>query len=191
MPIDMSLATPPPARGGKRTVTPAPSKRLTPAEKRKQALDGLGQVASFGLIAAKQYADAATIGAHFGDVADEVVKLADSNEKVAKAIDYLTEVGPYAGLITAALPMVMQLLCNHKLLDHEKIPGASDPQLLEMEMQTQMRKQALEQMREARQARADAEMQIQEWNRFVEEQDQMQWTPDGSESESDGQRAHP
>ena len=102
----------PPPIGAKKAVTvKAPKKTVN--EERREALEGLGQLAQAPLIAFKQFSDAAAIGIHWPNVAREVASLADSQEVIAKFIDPLIKVGPYTGLITAVLPLVMQFAVNH------------------------------------------------------------------------------
>jgi len=85
-----------------------------------------------------KYADAAAIADHGPNISREAASLAQQNEKIGQWIDYLTEAGPYAGLITAVLPLALQLLANHGRIDHSKVPGVSDPRVLETKIQAEM-----------------------------------------------------
>jgi hypothetical protein len=150
MPIDTSLmGSAPPKRSGARA-TPAPRKTII--DTRTEAVAGIFQLAGFGCVVTGNYADAAAIGIHSPAISTEVVKLGAQNESVGKAIDYLNEVGPYAGLISAVMPLVLQLLANHKRLDATKVPGLSEPSVLEAKVKADMAAVAAQEMREAREA---------------------------------------
>ena len=165
MPIDMSLAQAPPSRGRKATTITRQSQ--TKADKRAEGIGGLFQLGQFGLLAAKQYADAAAIGEHAGNITSEVVKLAESNDKVAKAVDYLIDVGPYAGLIAAVAPLIMQVAANHKLVDASKMPGVSDPEIMGKRMEIQARTAAMEQMKALEHERREYAIAEQEFDEFM------------------------
>ena len=111
MPITGTV--PPPATSARKTPVKAVTPKKPIAEQRREALEGFGQLAQAPLIAFRQLSDAATIGIHWPHVAREVASLADSQEVIAKFIDPLIKVGPYTGLVTAVLPMVMQFAVNH------------------------------------------------------------------------------
>jgi hypothetical protein len=158
MPVDMSMAKAPPRRSsGSRT----PATRAAPAktidDKRAEAVGGLFQLVQYGCILTKNYADAAAIGMHAEGIARETAKLAAEEEKVAKAVDYLLEVGPYAGLVAATMPLVLQLAANHKVVPANKVPGVVDPNVLTTQMEARLKQQAAEQMREAQQMQAEAD----------------------------------
>lgn len=80
---------------------------------RTEAIASLGQFAQMPLMITKQFADAGAISLHWPKISEEIAKLADSNEQVAKIVDPLMQVGPYAGLIAAVMPFVVQILVNH------------------------------------------------------------------------------
>jgi hypothetical protein len=111
MPIEFAA---PPPKSTPNTPSSSP-RRSTPrlTQEREEAVAQLGMFAQVPLMATKQLADAATIGLHWPKVAAEVAKLAESQEAVANLIDPLMKVGPYAGLIAAVIPLVMQLGVNH------------------------------------------------------------------------------
>lgn len=110
MPVVAS--TPPPSKNAKPQAAPRPAKAdVTRA--RAEALAGLGQIAQVPLIAARQTADAGAVAMHWPKVSQELAELAAKDDRVAKLIDPLMQAGPYAGLITAVLPLIMQLCVNH------------------------------------------------------------------------------
>jgi hypothetical protein len=139
---------------------PQAAPRSLQNDPRKEAVGGLFQLASFGCVMVGNYADAAAVAEHGDNISREVATLARQNESVAKYIDYLTQAGPYAGLVTACLPLVLQLLANHKRIDYSKVPGLTAPEVLEAKIASQMKAAAIQQMREAQetQARFDAEL---------------------------------
>lgn len=155
MPIDTSLISNAPPRTRQTRAPSAPRKSRD--EARNEAVNGIFQLASFGCVVTGNYADAAAIGMHSPTISSEVVKLGAQNDQVGKAIDYLNQVGPYAGLISAVMPLVLQLLANHQRLDASKVPGLSDPRALEARVKAQMAQQAAEEMAAAQQAQAEYE----------------------------------
>jgi hypothetical protein len=82
-------------------------------EQRKDALDGLGQLAQVPLLATKQFADAGAVGVHWPNISKELSELAESQPAIASVIDPLIKVGPYTGLVAAILPFFMQIAVNH------------------------------------------------------------------------------
>lgn len=133
--------------------TRAPSAKATATHKaREDAVGSLGQLAQVPLLAMRQYADAGALGQYWPGIAREVATLADSQEQVAQIIDPLIKVGPYAGLITAVLPLVMQIAVNHGRM----APGAMGTvpaSMLSAQVETAL---AQEELR-ALQAQAEAE----------------------------------
>jgi hypothetical protein len=69
--------------------------------------------AQLPLLATKQYADAGAITQYWPTIAKELAELAETQEPIARVIDPLLQVGPFAGLIAAVLPLAMQLAVNH------------------------------------------------------------------------------
>lgn len=153
MPIDTSLMSAAPPRNSRGRATAAP--RKTVADSRTEAVTGIFQLIGFGCVVTGNYADAAAIGMHSDGISGEIVKLGAQNEKIGKGIDYLNEVGPYAGLISVAMPLVLQLLANHGRLDATKVPGLSRPEILEAKVKAQMAAQAAAEMRQAQEAQAE------------------------------------
>lgn len=178
MPITMAQAPPKSARAAQ----PATSSRQVKRDERAEAVNGLFQLGQFGCIMTGQYADAAAIGLHGEKISGEIVKLANQNERIGKAVDYLNEVGPYAGLITAVMPLVLQLLANHKRIPAGKVPGVSDPEVLTAQMQASLARQAAE-------ARREADREFQEAQRIIAESE-AQRSPNGSQKLTDDE-GHP
>jgi hypothetical protein len=106
-----------------------------------------------------QYADAATVGMHFPPVAKELANIAETNEAIAKPIDFLIEIGPYGALIEAAIPLVMQILANHRLIKAEAMIGSNivPPEVLEAQMKAQVMRVQAQAMRDQQAALAEAQ----------------------------------
>ena len=109
----------------------------------EDGLNALGGMAVFGLTMAKQYADAAAVSMHGPNVFHELAVLADQNEKVASVLSYLTEAGPYAGILTASMPLVLQILANHGRVDASRMPPelVTPPAVLESQVMAEMAQQ--------------------------------------------------
>lgn len=126
---------------------------------RIDAVDGIFQLAGLGCIMTGQYADAGAIDMHGHGVSVEVAELAAKNDGVAKVVDTLLQVGPYAGLVAAVMPLAMQLLANHKVVPAEKMSagGVVSPSVLEAQVKTAMAEQAMEAMRAQKEAQSRLE----------------------------------
>lgn len=151
MPI---TSTPPPART-KTTAKPVSSPARTKREERLEAVGGLGQLAQAGLIMTGQFADAGAVGLHFGRIASEVVSLAETDTRVAAVIEPLLNIGPYAALVTAMLPLAMQILVNHGKAKPGAL-GTVSPATLESQIKTALAKAELEQVIQQKAAEEEA-----------------------------------
>jgi hypothetical protein len=131
---------------------PVPDEPKSTKELRLEAVNGIFQIGQFACLAFGQFADAGAIGLHGPGMAQETVELADQNPKIAKYVDLLIEVGPYAGLIGAALPFIAQLMVNHGLFKAEAFANAGvvSPDSLESEMKTILMQKQMEAMRKQR-----------------------------------------
>lgn len=123
---------------------PAPPK--TKAELRQDALNGVLQVGQLACITTGQFADAGAIGIHGPKLANEIVQLAENNSKIAAKVDLLIEIGPYAGIVAAAIPFLAQLFVNHGLIKAEMFANAGvvEPADLENHMKMEMMRRAME-----------------------------------------------
>jgi hypothetical protein len=123
-------------------------------ERRKEALDGVMQLAQFGCLAFGNFADAGAIGLHGPPLVKEGVDLAGKNKAVAAKVDLLIEYGPYAGLVAAALPFVVQILCNHGLLKANQWANAGvvSAETLEYQMKATIAEQQMDALRKQREA---------------------------------------
>jgi hypothetical protein len=78
-------------------------------------------------------ADAATLELHLPPIADALGKLAAERPEVAAMLDRLMSAGPYTALLSATVPLVLQLGANHGLLKGGML-GTMPPEALIMEM---------------------------------------------------------
>ena len=179
MPLDMSAAKAPPKKRtpSTRTAT-APVRKEEPqantghVDRREAGLNGLAQLGQGVLLLLGQHADAATVGMHWPPISHELALVAESNEKIAKPIDLLIEIGPYGALASALLPFVMQIAANHRWIDASKMPGqVLPPEVLEARMQTKMMEAAAEAKRKQNEALAEARRAQAEFEAAMRESD--------------------
>jgi hypothetical protein len=156
MALDLSSAksSPPPAKRAAKAATPQVSSKM---ELREEGLNGVGQLVAAGLLMFKQHADAGAVAKHFPGVAHETAAIAENNEGFAKVIDYITAVGPYAGLLTATMPLVLQIMVNHDRLPAAPLAqfGVVHPDALTMQVQADMMRQQAEIMAEQKAAQEE------------------------------------
>jgi hypothetical protein len=158
------------------SISGAPGDDTPPVESgnsRLDAVNGVFQMVQMGCVMGGQYADAGAIGMHGEAISTEVVAIADTNPRIARAVDYLMEVGPYAGLVGAVLPLVLQFAANHKVIPAEKVPGVMSPEVLTMQMETELKRQAMAQMQESAKVKAEFDEMV------------ASMAPDGPESNGD------
>lgn len=67
--------------------------------------------------------DAVAVTDHAPRIAEAVQVTADNDPKFAAAMDKLLSAGPYAALISATVPMVVQMLGNHGKVPPEVVKG--------------------------------------------------------------------
>lgn len=160
------------ARG---TVTRTPAR--TPSSdhaRRKDLVEGVFALGGLACLMGGQFADSAAITAHAPGIAHEAASLAETNDSLAKGIDYLSTVGPYAALMTAAMPLVLQVAANHKLVKAEAFAGAGvvSPDILSAQMKADM----LRKQTEAVKAQQEAEAGLQN---AIREAQEAQFSPNG------------
>ncbi len=119
----------------------------------------------------QQWADAAAIGQHFPNLAQELANVADANETIAKPIDFLIEVGPYGALIAAAMPLTLQILANHKVIDATKMIGQGivPPEVLESQMKAQVAKMQADAIRTQQEAIMEAQIAQRDYEQLLKE----------------------
>lgn len=99
------------------------SPKARPAYKSKSKTDyrpGFMGLAQMGAFVASFFSplDAVAVTDHAPRIADAVQVTADNDPKFAAAMDRVLSAGPYAALISASVPMVLQILHNH-----DRVPG--------------------------------------------------------------------
>lgn len=179
--IDMSQATNrnPPAKRGPRKATGATTTvadSRTPLERRTEGLNDIGQLGQGILLLSQQWADAAAVGQHWSPLAEELAKCAGQNETIAKGVDLIIQVGPYGALIAAAMPLVLQVLANHHVIDAKNMvnQGIVPPEVLEAQMKAQVAQMQAEALRRQQEAIADAQKAQAEYEEFMREQAKAQ-----------------
>ena len=163
--IDMSAATAPPKRPRQtRATKAAPVAAETPSyssevQRRSEGMQGLAAMAQGLCVVTGLYADAAAIGAFFPPVAQELAKVADANESIAKPIDLLINVGPYGALLGAVMPFAFQIAANHGWVDASRLAGQGvvPPAVLEAQMKSQVLQMAADAQRQQNEALAAAQ----------------------------------
>lgn len=169
MPIDMSAAVKAPPRKS----TPRAAKAATPQvavmtdkERREAGLNGLAQLGQGLLMLTHQYADAAAVGQHFPPISAELATLAGQYDVIAGPVDFIIQVGPFAGLIAALVPFGMQIAANHKWIDASTMAGSSvvPPEVLTAQVKAEiarMQAQAMREHKEAVQAAQRAQSELE------------------------------
>lgn len=157
------VSKPPPASGAKsRGSFSQPKSKYA---ERLEGLQGYGQLVQAGFIAFRQYADAGAVGIHAPKLADEIAKLADTDERVAAFIDPIIQAGPFSGLIMAGLMFGLQIGVNHGMLR----PGAMGTvprETLSARVEAGLAQMQAQALREQMEAEAEAESLRAEINKI-------------------------
>jgi len=150
-------------------------------QQRFEGLLGLAQLGQGICLMAGLHADAMTIGQHFPPVAKEIANIADDNDSVAQPLDFIIKVGPYGALIAAAMPFVMQILANHKVIDPAKAIGQGivPPEVLEAQMKAELMRMQAEAMQAQQQAVRDANAAAQAYAEMMTPASEAQ-SPNGT-----------
>lgn len=170
MALDLSSTPkPPPAKRATRKATGAAEQEArqaaTKAAAREQNLNDLFGIVAAACMMSGQLADAATLHKHGENVAREAAPLGDRYESFGNFLDWLGNIGPFAGLAMAALPMAMQIAVNHQMLPVTAVAqfGVEDPEVLRTKLTTDILNQQaaalqeqLQQQQEAAEAQARA-----------------------------------
>lgn len=119
----------------------------------EEAVNGIFGLGAFALMMVKQPADAMAVSIHGPKISHEIAVLAETNETFANLIKYITTAGPYAALVTAVMPLAMQIAINHGKMSAEAIPmdNVYSKEFLIAQAEAQIR-DAEAQMREAAEA---------------------------------------
>lgn len=148
MALDLSSAPAAPPRSS-RAAKAQTAKTTGKTAQREEAANGVFQLLGFGCIVTRQYADAGAINLHGAPIAHELALLADKNESIGKGLDYIMDAGPYAGVIVAAMPLVLQVMANHGLIRADLVAGGGvvPPEALASQVRADMARQAAEALR--------------------------------------------
>lgn len=86
----------------------------------------------WGVLAVSSPADAAALQLHGPGMVEAWNALAQENATVARGIEWLTTGSAYGAVVMATVPMALQVLANHRRLDHERLSalGVQDPGVL-------------------------------------------------------------
>src|SRR6516164_1380644 len=167
MPVTVAAAPPP-----KKTITAAKSPVAIPKKTKERAdgLAGIGQLLSAGLLFARQHADAGAVYKFWHDISLESAKIAEDNAKFGEFLDSLTAVGPYAGLITAALPLVMQVMVNHDKMEVTSVAnlGCVSKETMRAQVQKEIMAAEMQAMREKMEMAEQHAATVREYNAMAE-----------------------
>lgn len=177
--MSAASAIPPPRRGPgrpRKQATPVETDTRTIFEKRRDGLNGIAQLGQGALLMGSQWADAAAIGRFFPPIADELAKISETNEFIAKPVDFLIQVGPYGALITAAMPLVLQLMANHNMVNANAVAnmGVVAPEVLEAQMKAEVLRMQAEAMQMQRLAMEEAREAQMELEKMLAEEAEME-----------------
>lgn len=83
----------------------------------------------WGALAVASPADAAALSLHGPRMVEAWNDLAQENAAVARGIEWLTTGSAYGAVVMATVPMVLQVMVNHRYLPHERVGalGVQDP----------------------------------------------------------------
>lgn len=118
--------------GGSSSAPSSPPKVSTTPDYRATLNGLLIQLPSFALGLAGRadptfHLDAAAVVVHGPALVDAVAETALSNEQLAALLDRISAVGPWGAVITAGLPLIFQLLCNHRIMPPNAEMGVLGP----------------------------------------------------------------
>lgn len=149
--------------------------------KRVEGVNGVFQLAGLACMTTGNLADAAAIGQHGPNVSVELAKIAETNEKVGRIIDRLTDMGPYGALVTALMPLVTQILVNHKVMQ-PGVMGSVPRETLEEGLKAEIALQHMELLRKQKQMHEEAKQMRQMVEAMQAEDDAIRraQTQDGS-----------
>lgn len=132
------------ARRGRRA--PAPGRRPAPARPKstepdyRPAIVALGQLVQFPLSLAARVSgkqalahDGIAVAIHMPTVAEALNETAKSQAHVAALLDKLSTIGPYGLVISAIIPLGLQILANHGVIGTNETMGIlTGDQLVEL-----------------------------------------------------------
>lgn len=103
-----------------------------------EGITSLFQMAATGVVVGANgrpelYADADALIEHGPNIASALDALANERPEVAAVLDRIMAVGPYGALVAAFIPLIAQILTNHKVLPPGILGSHSSPLIEEAE----------------------------------------------------------
>lgn len=160
----------------KKTTISAPKKPVSSdnpekiKQDREDALNGIWTAAAAFCMMGNQWADAGAISTHGPGISREAAALSLKYEKVGNALDALANVSPFANLLGAVMPMVMQIAANHKMVPAAALAGigVKDPGVLESQMRVEAQRQVVEYQKMVAEEKAMYERDLAEFKNASE-----------------------
>lgn len=122
----------------KRKTTSTPRAKKKTGTDYREAVTGLLQVPAMALTMIgtstkkpEYLADAFMISHHSPGIASAISDIANDRPEVAAVLDKVLKVGPYSALLTALMPLAIQIAANHKLIQPGMAGTYSSEQILE------------------------------------------------------------
>lgn len=175
MPLDLASGPKPPPTRTRRPATGAKAVEEKTASTleatRRESLESLFQIGAAVAMATSNHADAAACHRHGPGIAKEAAPLGSRYEQFGKMLDWIGQVGPFAGLLAATLPFALQIAANHGRVPYAAVAqfGVVEPQVLTMQVQAELAQRAAQEMREQAEARRAAQAAMDEITRIQEE----------------------
>lgn len=83
-------------------------------------------------------ADGMTLAMHAGNIAEALNMTAQTQPQVAKALDNIMKAGPYGAILTAVVPLALQIAANHGVIPVNPQMGLHSPEDLVQASNAQM-----------------------------------------------------
>jgi hypothetical protein len=133
---------------------------------REDSLNGIWTAISAFCMMGNQWADAGAISIHGPNVSREAAAISMKYEKFGNALDALANVSPFANVLGAMMPMVLQIAANHKMVAAQAVAGlgVKDPEVLESQMRVEAMRQAAEYAKHAADERAHLDAELAKLN---------------------------
>ena len=133
------------------------------------AISQLSVLPTMACMATGQLADAATVQMYWPRMSQEIAKLANTQPQVAAICDRLTIIGPYAGILAVAAPMILQFAVNHK-----RVPvgtgGTQSPDSLTAQLKAEIARAEVDSLREQMEAERESRELAVEYEKIQEAQ---------------------
>lgn len=165
MPIEVSRQPAAPARKKAATSSKPKQDETSTRDARAQAVRGVFELVTIPLTLTGNYADVGAVKIHSPGIATELANVAENQETLAKAIDSLNYVGPYAALVAAIMPLAFQIAVNHNRLPASA--AASAGVVPKESLEAQVKASMARQQAEAMQAQHEAEAELEAANNLL------------------------